>query len=231
MIHPLETKDLCGGYGKLQVFKNVNLTLSEGSTIGLLGANGVGKTTLLKTIAGLLAPISGNIRLDGSEVAAWPAYKRSRHGIALAPEGRQIFSSLTVLDNLQLARNARPNNEPASNFAMRLAEVFDLFPRLLERRSQPGGSLSGGEQQMLAVGRAMMTAPKVLILDEPTQGLAPIVIEEMAQALARLKGRFSILIVEQNRAFVERLADRTLFMEHGEVHDPAAPPTSTRGVE
>jgi len=231
MSHPLETTKLCGGYGKLQVFKDVNLTLAEGTTLGLLGANGVGKTTLLKTIAGLLVPISGNIRLNGADVAAWPAYRRCRQGIALAPEGRQIFGSLTVVDNLQLARNARPDAEPAADFATRLAEVFDLFPRLNERRDQPGGSLSGGEQQMLAVGRAMMTAPKVLMLDEPTQGLAPIVIEEMAQALARLKGRFSILIVEQNRAFVERLADRMLFMDHGEVREPAAPSTSTRGVE
>jgi len=222
MIHPLETHDLCGGYGKLQVFKGVNLTVPEGSTLGLLGANGVGKTTLLKTIAGLLAPISGSIRLEGQEVASWPAYRRVRNGVALAPEGRQIFGSLSVVDNLQLARNARPNDEPASVFATRLAEVFDLFPRLRERRNQPGGSLSGGEQQMLAVGRAMMTAPRILMLDEPTQGLAPIVIEEMAVALARLKGRFSIVIVEQNRAFVERLADRMLFMDHGEVRDPAA---------
>ena len=231
MIHPLETKNLCGGYGKLQVFKDVNLTLPEGTTLGLLGANGVGKTTLLKTIAGLLSPISGNIGLGGVDVSAWPAYRRTREGVALAPEGRQIFGSLTVVDNLQLARNARPSTEPAASFATRLGEVFDLFPRLKERRDQPGGSLSGGEQQMLAVGRAIMTAPKVLMLDEPTQGLAPIVIEEMAQALGRLKGRFSILIVEQNRAFVERLADRMLFMDHGEVRDPSASATSTRGVE
>lgn len=222
MTHPLETTDLCGGYGKLQVFKGVSLTVPEGTTLGLVGANGVGKTTLLKTIAGLLAPISGSIRLEGQEVASWPAYRRVRHGVALAPEGRQIFGSLTVEDNLRLARNARPNDELATVFAARLEEIFELFPRLRERRHQPGGSLSGGEQQMLAVGRAMMTAPRILMLDEPTQGLAPIVIEEMAVALARLKGRFSIVIVEQNRAFVERLADRMLFMDHGEVRESAA---------
>ena len=228
MIHPLVTKELCGGYGKLQVFKGISLTLPSGSTLGLLGANGVGKTTLLKTIAGLLSPISGSIMLDGSDVSGWPAYHRSRNGIALAPEGRQIFGSLSVFDNLNIARNARPNVEMDSVFASRLEEVFDLFPRLRERRHQPGGSLSGGEQQMLAVGRAMMTAPKVLMLDEPTQGLAPIVIEEMAHALSRLKGRFSMLIVEQNRSFVERLADRMLFMDHGEVQDGSSP-TTNRG--
>ena len=228
MIQPLETRDLCGGYGKLQVFKGVNIDLPAGATLGLLGANGVGKTTLLKTIAGLLAPMSGSIRLDGEEIASWPAYRRSRHGIALAPEGRQIFGSLSVADNLCIARNARPNGEADSVFASRLEEVFDLFPRLRERRHQPGGSLSGGEQQMLAIGRAMMTAPKVLMLDEPTQGLAPIVIEEMALALTKLKGRFSMLIVEQNRVFVERLADLLLFMDHGEVQDGASP-TTNRG--
>ena len=228
MSYPLETKKLCGGYGRLQVFKDVDIILPEGSTLGLLGANGVGKTTLLKTIAGLLPPSAGEVRLAGLNISARPAYWRARNGIALAPEGRQIFGSLSVADNLALARNALPSGELASVFEARLEEVYDLFPRLKERRSQLGGSLSGGEQQMLAVGRAMATGPNVLMLDEPTQGLAPIIIEEMAQALQKLKGRFSILLVEQNRMFLELLADRVLFMEHGEVRDGGALATSAR---
>jgi branched-chain amino acid transport system ATP-binding protein len=226
MSFPLEIKKLCGGYGRLQVFKDVDIVLPEGSTLGLLGANGVGKTTLLKTVAGLLPSIAGEVWLAGLNVSARPAYWRARNGIALAPEGRQIFGSLSVADNLALARNALPSGEVSAVFEARLEEVYELFPRLKERRTQLGGSLSGGEQQMLAVGRAMATSPNVLMLDEPTQGLAPIIIEEMALALQKLKGRFSILLIEQNRTFLELLADRVLVMEHGEVLDGGALSTS-----
>ena len=217
MTAALNIKGLRGGYGKLEVFRDVSLQLQPGSTIGLLGPNGTGKSTLVKTIAGLLPAQGGIVDYFGVDVSGEPAYRRARQGLALVPEGRQIFGSLSVEDNLLLARNAQGKDRSHNSFSERLADVYALFPRLKERRAQMGGSLSGGEQQMLAVGRALMMDPRVLMLDEPTQGLAPIVIEEMIGALKTLKGRFSMLIIEQNRFFLEHLSDQILYMEHGAV--------------
>jgi ABC-type branched-subunit amino acid transport system ATPase component len=213
----LQVEGLEGGYGRLNVFRNVDLALERQQTVGLVGANGAGKTTLLKTIVGALPNTGGTVVLDGKAVTGLPAYRRARAGVSLVPEGRHIFATLSVYDNLALTRAIEADRPDLEPFETRLEEVYTIFPRLAERAVQLGGSLSGGEQQMLAIGRALLLRPKVLMLDEPTQGLAPIVIRGLADTLASLKGRFAILVVEQNKAFVERLADRLLFMRSGTV--------------
>jgi branched-chain amino acid transport system ATP-binding protein len=213
----LRVDGLQGGYGRLSVFRDVGLALERQQTVGLVGANGAGKTTLLKTIVGALPSAAGTVMLDGRDVTSLPAYQRARAGLGLVPEGRHIFATLSVYDNLALTRAIEADRPDLDPFETRLGEVYALFPRLEERSAQLGGSLSGGEQQMLAIARALLLRPKVLMLDEPTQGLAPIVIRGLAGTLAALKGRFALLIVEQNKAFVEQLADRLLFMRSGHV--------------
>jgi branched-chain amino acid transport system ATP-binding protein len=211
----LRVEGLAGGYGRLTVFRGVSFTLGHGQTIGLLGANGAGKTTLLKTIAGSLRSSAGRVVLGDEDVTARPAYQRARIGLNLVPEGRHILGSLTVHDNLELTRTIEAHHKGLCPFEQRLEEVYALFPRLAERAQQSGWSLSGGEQQMLAIARALLLNPKVLMLDEPTQGLAPIVIQSLAETLAGLKGRFAMLIVEQNRAFLERMTGQILQMQGG----------------
>ena len=211
----LSVNSLEGGYGRLTVFREVNLQIERGQTVGLLGANGAGKTTLMKTIAGALPSTAGSVVLDGKEISKLPAYVRARSGLALVPEGRHILATLTVHDNLALTRAIEGHRRGLPPFEERLAEVFALFPRLKERAGQLGGSLSGGEQQMLAIARALLLKPEVLMLDEPTQGLAPIIIRSLAETLRGLRGRFGMIIVEQNKAFLEGLADRVLYMRAG----------------
>jgi branched-chain amino acid transport system ATP-binding protein len=220
MTTVLQVMSLSGGYGRLTVFRDINLSLESGQTVGLLGANGAGKTTLLKAIVGALPSSSGSVALEGKDVTRLAAYQRARAGLALVPEGRHILGSLTVRDNLELTRAVKGRAPSDRPFETRLAEVFALFPRLQEREKQMGASLSGGEQQMLAIARALLLNPKVLMLDEPTQGLAPIVIQSLVTTLAALKGRFAMLIVEQNRAFLEMLTDRILQMDHGHFVSP-----------
>ena len=215
MTSALQVEALAGGYGRLTVFRGVSFSLEPGQTIGLLGANGAGKTTLLKTIAGSLRSSGGQVMLDGNNVTPLPAFQRARIGLNLVPEGRHILGTLTVHDNLELTRAIEPHRTDLAPFDQRLAEVYALFPRLQERAHQLGASLSGGEQQMLAIARALLLTPKVLMLDEPTQGLAPIVIQGLAETLAALKGRFAMLIVEQNRAFLDRMTNRILQMQGG----------------
>ena len=215
MTSALQVESLAGGYGRLTVFRGVSFSLEPGQTIGLLGANGAGKTTLLKIIAGSLRSSGGQVMLDGKNVTPLPAFQRARVGLNLVPEGRHILGTLTVHDNLELTRAIEPHRTDLAPFDQRLAEVYALFPRLQERAHQLGASLSGGEQQMLAIARALLLTPKVLMLDEPTQGLAPIVIQGLAETLAALKGRFAMLIVEQNRAFLERMTNRILQMQGG----------------
>jgi ABC-type branched-subunit amino acid transport system ATPase component len=215
-VSVLSIRALAGGYGRLTVFRNVSLELDRGQTIGLLGANGAGKTTLMKTIAGALPATTGSIALNGRDLSGLAAYQRARAGLGLVPEGRHILATLTVRDNLELTR-AIEGHRPLPPFDERLAEVLSLFPRLKERAGQLGGSLSGGEQQMLAIARALLLKPEVLMLDEPTQGLAPIVIRSLADTLRGLRGRFAMIIVEQNKAFLEGLADRVLYMRAGSI--------------
>jgi ABC-type branched-subunit amino acid transport system ATPase component len=209
----LDVANLSGGYGSLTVFSGVNLALAPGSITGILGPNGAGKTTLLKTLAGLLTPHAGTIRLEGRDVVRAPAHVRAREGIALVPEGRQIFQSLSVRENLGIPRaNSRFG---ADAFRARRDEIIAMFPRLAERLDQPGGALSGGEQQMLAIARALLLDPKLLMLDEPTQGLAPIMLNQVLACLQALRGRFGILVVEQNLDFLDRLCDRKFTLRGG----------------
>jgi ABC-type branched-subunit amino acid transport system ATPase component len=211
----LETRALSGGYGPLTVFTGVDLTLTPETVTGILGPNGAGKTTLLKTLAGLLAPHDGSIHLDGRDIAREPVHWRARHGVALVPEGRQIFASLTVAENLGIPRAGSPLD--GRTFAARLDEILALFPRLRERLRQPGGLLSGGEQQMLAIARALLLDPQVLMLDEPTQGLAPVMVAQVLACLQGLRGRFAMLVVEQNLDFLTRLAGRTYTLRAGQL--------------
>ena len=220
----LSIRRLEGGYGRLTVFRDVSLELGRDQTIGLLGANGAGKTTLMKTIAGALPASAGEVVLEGKELSGLPAYHRARSGLGLVPEGRHILATLSVQDNLELTRAIEGHRGDLPPYQARLAEVFTLFPRLKERASQLGGSLSGGEQQMLAIARALLLKPDVLMLDEPTQGLAPIVIRGLAETLRSLRGRFGMIIVEQNRAFLEGLADRVLYMRAGSITEGGASP-------
>jgi branched-chain amino acid transport system ATP-binding protein len=217
----LAVEDLEGGYGRLTVFRQARLRLEAGQTIGLLGANGAGKTTLMKTIAGSLGASGGRVLLGERDITGMKAYERARMGLALVPEGRHILATLSVKDNLALTRAIEGSRSDLPPYEQRLDEVLALFPRLRERQAQPGGSLSGGEQQMLAIARALLLKPQVLMLDEPTQGLAPIIVRSLASTLASLKGRFSMIIVEQNKAFLEGLADRIFSMRAGQLKEIA----------
>jgi len=213
MTAPLAIAALSGGYGRLGVFNDLSLDIAERRALGILGPNGVGKSTLLKTIAGILPDLGGDVLLQGKSIGQRSAYQRTRAGLVLVPEGRQILVKLTVRENLDLPRAARRLSESA--FRERLDEMLTLFPRLGERLDQPGGALSGGEQQMLAIARALLLDPVVLMLDEPTQGLAPILVSQVLCALQKLRGRFSMLVVEQNKTFLHALADEVLLMRGG----------------
>jgi branched-chain amino acid transport system ATP-binding protein len=216
----LAIEGLSGGYSKLPVFRDAYLSLQAGQTIGICGPNGAGKTTLLKTVAGLLPPLAGQVTFDQRTLGATKAYQRTHAGLVLIPEGRQIFASLTVRQNLELSRAARRIS--MVSYPERLQDVLSLFPKLRERLDQSGGALSGGEQQMLAIGRALLLDPKVLMLDEPTQGLAPIMVRQVLAALQALRGNISVIVVEQNRGFLGELSDTIYDMRGGVLHDAEA---------
>jgi len=218
----LRVQNLEGGYGRLTVFRDLGFELARNETIGLLGANGAGKTTLMKTLSGALPPIRGTVHLADRNVTHLPAYERARIGLALVPEGRHVLATLSVEDNLELTRAGEGRRTGLPPFDERLAEVYGLFPRLKERSQQLAGSLSGGEQQMLAIARALLLKPDILMLDEPTQGLAPIIIRSLAVTLRGLRGRFAMIVVEQNKAFLEGLADRVLYMRAGRLSEGTA---------
>lgn len=211
----LKIDSLKTGYGRLCVSTSITLRVRKGETVGLVGVNGAGKSTFLKTVAGLLPPLGGDIQFNGNSVTELPAYKRTRLGLALVPEGRQILTSLTVGDNLDLVRASFRPADAGDTFEKRLDEVLALFPRLRDRALNPGGSLSGGEQQMLAFARALLVRPQLMMFDEPTQGLAPVVVEQLRRVLLDLKGRFGMVLVEQNRAFLESVVDRVIEVRSG----------------
>ena len=202
-------------YGKSHVLRDVSLRVEPGEIVSVIGPNAAGKTTTLRVIAGLKAPSAGAVRFDGVDISRTPPFERVRRGLVLVPEGRQIFSRFSVLDNLLMGAYQRLDRgalEPD------LAACYELFPRLRERRSQLGGSLSGGEQQMLAIARGLMSKPKYLLLDEPSLGLAPIVVAEIARTVRALAARgLTILLVEQNAAMALELADRAYVLESGHV--------------
>jgi branched-chain amino acid transport system ATP-binding protein len=211
----LEVERLEVSYGALMALHGVSLTIQSGEMVALVGPNGAGKSTLLKTIAGLLVPRAGTIRWEGHPITVEPAQRIVEHGVALVPEGRRLFARMTVRENLELGAFTR--RAQTARHAQ-LDRVYKLFPRLFERERQLAGSLSGGEQQMLALGRALMALPRLLLLDEPSLGLAPRVIESIFSILAELhREGMSVLIVEQNVQAVLALARRAYILEAGRI--------------
>lgn len=205
----LEARELDAYYGESRVLRRVGLEVREGEVVAIMGRNGVGKTTLLKTLVGHLACAGGSIRFAGTEVTALPAFQRARLGMGYVPQGREIFPELTVEENLVLGAGERLQANPFES-------VFALFPLLRSMLKRRGGDLSGGQQQQLAIGRALLCRPKLLILDEPTEGIQPSVVEEIAAVLFRLKQqRQAILLVEQYLAFAQAISDRYYVMDRG----------------
>jgi len=212
----LEVKDLHVHYGKIEAIKGISVVVNEGEIVTLIGANGAGKTTTLKTISGLRPLSSGSITFDGQDISKMAAHDRVRLGISQAPEGRGIFSGMTVLENLEMGKYHLKMRK--SEIATDLERIYDLFPRLKERAFQAGGTLSGGEQQMLAIGRALMSRPKVLLLDEPSMGLAPLMIQNIFNIITEInKTGVTILLVEQNAQQALQRAHRAYVLEVGNV--------------
>jgi branched-chain amino acid transport system ATP-binding protein len=210
----LELNDVHVHYGKVQALRGISLQVDEGEIVTLIGANGAGKTTTLKTISGVRPVSSGQITFDGDDVTNMAPHKLVERGICQAPEGRGIFPGMSVMENLEMGTYARRGKYAASE----LDRVFELFPRLLERRDQSGGTLSGGEQQMLAIGRALMAKPKVLLLDEPSMGLAPKLVAQIFDIVTEInRGGTTILLVEQNASQALQRAHRAYVLEVGEV--------------
>ena len=210
----LEIQNLEVSYGKIRAIKGISLHVNQGEVVVLVGANGAGKTTLLKTISGLLAPSSGSIKFQGLDLTKIAPHQRVIEGICQAPEGRGIFPGMTVEENLQIGKYSRETAK--IEMTEDLERIFELFPRLKDRRTQLGGTLSGGEQQMLAIGRALMSRPKVLLLDEPSMGLAPKFIATIFEIIQEIKKQdVTILLVEQNASKALQIADRAYVLETG----------------
>lgn len=211
----LEIKDLEVYYGMIQAIKGISFEVNEGEVIALIGANGAGKTTTLHTISGLIAPKKGSVIFEGKDITRTPAHRIVSCGMAHVPEGRRVFASLSVLQNLKLGAYTRSSREEIEES---LRTVYTRFPRLEERKNQLAGTLSGGEQQMLAMGRALMSDPKLMMLDEPSMGLAPILVEQIFDIIKELhKEGTTILLVEQNAQMALSVADRGYVLETGRV--------------
>jgi branched-chain amino acid transport system ATP-binding protein len=209
----LELEDVHVHYGKVEALKGISCSVDDGEIVTLIGANGAGKTTTLKTISGVRPVSSGTIVFEGESIVGIPPHRLVERGLCQAPEGRGIFPGMSVVENLEMGAYARgkPSREDFDR-------VFDLFPRLLERRTQPGGTLSGGEQQMLAIGRALMARPKVLLLDEPSMGLAPMLVAQIFKIITEINQQgTTILLVEQNASQALQRADRAYVLETGRV--------------
>jgi branched-chain amino acid transport system ATP-binding protein len=214
----LEVNSLCAGYGRLQVLFDVSLAVDEGEAVALVGQNGAGKTTLVSAIAGFIPRTRGTISLGGRDVTRDPAHVRARAGLAVVPSGRALFGSLSVEKNLLLGKLV------AGDGGLDLDEAFALFPEIARRRSLPASALSGGEQQMVAIARALLGKPRCLVLDEPSLGLAPIAVERLYVALEELKARGqTLLIVEEKTEFVVGFADRYVIFKRGQVAGQGAP--------
>jgi len=217
----LEVNEINTYYGNIHALRGISITVEEGEIVSLIGANGAGKTTTLRTISGLLKPRSGNVVLEGENLGKFKAHEIVYKGVAMVPEGRGIFSRLTVAENLDMGAFSRKDK---SNIGADLNRVFELFPRLKERRNQVAGTLSGGEQQMLATGRALMANPRLLLMDEPSMGLAPVLVESVFDAIKRINDEgTTILLVEQNATMALAVANRGYVLQTGEIvlHDTA----------
>jgi branched-chain amino acid transport system ATP-binding protein len=220
----LETRDLTAFYGDFQALFGISFTLNQGETVAIIGANGAGKSTFLKAIAGLLPRPLSSVQLDGRDIGALPAYEVVKLGIALVPEGRRLFSSLSVEENLLVGAFGRRETGPWS-----LAAVYRLFPMLAERRHSPSTTLSGGQQQMVAIGRSLMSNPRILLCDELSLGLAPIVIRDIYAALSDIKTRgTSVVLVEQDLVHAMSVADRAYCFQEGRVSLSGRPSELTR---
>jgi branched-chain amino acid transport system ATP-binding protein len=210
----LDLEGIDAGYGGFQALFGVSLEVAAGEAVAVIGPNGAGKTTLLRAISKLI-PIRGRILMEGTDLASVPAHQVVARGIAQVPEGRRLFPGLTVEDNLRMGAFHR---EARGHYGKRLDFVYGLFPRLKERRDQLAGTMSGGEQQMCAIGRALMSGPKLLLLDEPSAGLAPVVVQQVFELIGRIRGEgFTVLIVEQNVQQVLRVVDRAYLLEVGRI--------------
>ena len=210
----LTVNDIHVYYGSIHAVKGVSFEVNEGEVVTLIGANGAGKSTVLNTISGLLTPKSGSITFDGQDLHGVAPHKVISHGLAQVPEGRRVFLQMTVEENLEMGAYTRPNSEIAPG----IADVYQRFPRLKERRTQVAGTLSGGEQQMLAMGRALMSKPKLMMMDEPSMGLAPILVEQIFDIIRELKhAGTTILLVEQNAQMALSIADRAYVLETGKI--------------
>ncbi|MFN3285910.1 MAG: ABC transporter ATP-binding protein [bacterium] len=214
----LELAGVSAGYGRLVALRDVSLEVPAGKVATVIGANGAGKTTLLRVISGLIPPRSGRLRLNGQDITAWPPERVVAAGVAHVPERRQLFGSMRVEDNLLLGAYLRLRRERRGAVEEDLERVYELFPRLRERRRQVAATLSGGEQQMLAIGRALMARPQVLLLDEPSLGLAPLLVRELFRVIRRLREEgYTVLLVEQNAHQALRVADVAYVMETGTI--------------
>jgi len=212
----LEVDDLKVSYGAIQALKGINLRVGEGEMVALIGANGAGKTTTLKTLAGMLAPAAGQIRFDGKLHSGIRHYNLIREGLALVPEGRGIFSKLTVKENLEMGAFSRTDGKDAVQAD--IDRMFGVFPRLKERAHQLAGTMSGGEQQMLAISRALMGKPKLLLLDEPSMGLAPIIVQKIFETIREVvKGGVTLLLVEQNAKLALQTCQRAYVIDGGRI--------------
>jgi branched-chain amino acid transport system ATP-binding protein len=215
----LQLKDIHTYIGLSHILQGVDLEIAAGEVVGLFGRNGVGKTTIIKTIAGWLPPSQGEITFQGTNISGSPSEKIARLGVALVPEDRRIFSGLTVEDNLKMGLMQLPSSV-RSKHKSKIVELYEQFPRLLERKNQLGNTLSGGEQQMLAIARALIGSPKLILIDEPTEGLAPMIVAEIFTLLQKLKEQgVSILLIEQNVHKALKLCDRHYAIERGRVVD------------
>ncbi|MBB1500548.1 ABC transporter ATP-binding protein [Propioniciclava sp. MC1683] len=226
----LEIKDLEVSFGGITALKGISLTVNDGEIVTLIGANGAGKTTTLRTVSGLVKPRAGQVLVDGKDVTRLSAQARVKRGLVQVPEGRRVFPQMSVLENLELGAYLRKDKGVAGD----LDDVFARFPRLADRRKQHAGTLSGGEQQMLAIGRALMSRPRILLLDEPSMGLAPLLVQEIFSIVGEINaGGTTVLLVEQNANMALQVADRGYVLETGRIvlAGTAAELTSTDEVK